>query len=250
MRNSSGSTQPPYDWTSFRTSSGVSSAVLYRLRIADLLSELDRVIYLDADTMVLASLRPLWEEDLEGKPIAAVRDIGYPSFAGIIAWRELELEPAAQYFNSGVLVIDLDRWRELNIGLAAVDLGARHEFRFRDQCALNVVCMNNWHRVPARWNVQRGHFSPDGPPWAIEGYEPMTDALADPAIMHFCNPRWNRPWLVECDHPYRERWFEALDATPWNGWRPPKRPLHARSYRTMRQVRRALVDDPDRPPWS
>ena len=77
-----------HDWTSFRTSPGVSPAVLYRLRIADLLPDLDRVIYLDADTMVLSSLRPLWEEDLGGKPIAAVRDIGFPSFAGIIAWRD------------------------------------------------------------------------------------------------------------------------------------------------------------------
>lgn len=239
-----------HDWGSFRVSTSVSSAVLYRLKIAELLPDLDRVIYLDADTLVLSPLRPLWEEDLEGRPIAAVLDIGFPSFAGIIAWRDLGLEPDARYFNSGVLAIDLDRWRELDVGAQALELGARHYFRLRDQCALNVACVDDWHRVPARWNVQRGHFWTNGPPWAIEGSDAMTDALADPAVMHFCRPRWNRPWLVECDHPYRDRWFEALDTTPWKGWRPPKRPLHTRAYRTLRHVRRALLDDPDRSPWS
>jgi lipopolysaccharide biosynthesis glycosyltransferase len=234
----------------FKGSSPVPPAVLFRLRIAELLGDLDRVIYLDADTIVRTSLRELWEEPLEGDAVAAVRDIGFPSFAGIVPWRALEVPPDAPYFNSGVLVIALDRWREMAVGARALELGAQHNFRLRDQCALNVVCMDTWHRLPPRWNVQRGHFWPDGPPFAVEGIDAMTDALERPAVMHFCSPRWNRPWLTECDHPYRDEWFAALAETPWAGWRPSKQSFGTRTYRKLKQVRRAILTDPDRAPWA
>ena len=75
------------------------AAVLFRLRIAESSSDLDRVIYLDADTIVLTSLRDLWEESLGTSPVAAVRDIGFPYFAGVLPWRALGLPPGAPYFN-------------------------------------------------------------------------------------------------------------------------------------------------------
>jgi lipopolysaccharide biosynthesis glycosyltransferase len=234
----------------FRGSSPVPAAALFRLRIAELLQDLNRVIYLDADTIVLSSLRDLWEEPLGDDPVGAVRDIGFPSFAGIVPWRALELPPDAPYFNSGVLVISLDLWREKDLGARALELGARHTFRLRDQCALNVACLSSWRRLPPRWNVQRGHFWPDGPPWAVEGVDAMTAALERPAIMHFCSPRWNRPWLAECDHPYRDEWFAALAATPWAGWQPPERSRRTRTYRTLKLVRQAVLTDPDRAPWA
>jgi lipopolysaccharide biosynthesis glycosyltransferase len=237
-------------YSAFKGLSPVPSAALFRLRIAELLSDLDRVIYLDADTIVLAPLRELWKVPLESHAVAAVRDIGYPSFAGIVPWRVLEAPPDAPYFNSGVLVIALDRWRELDVGARALELGARHSFRFRDQCALNVACIDSWRRLPPRWNVQRGHFSPDGLPFAVEGVDAMTDALERPAIMHFCSPRWNRPWLNECDHPYRDEWFAVLAETPWAGWQPSKRSFGTRTYRKLKQVRRAILTDPDRAPWA
>lgn len=235
----------------FRGDSLVAPAVLFRLRIGELLPELGRVIYLDADTLVLSSLRGLWELPLgDDDVVAAVRDIGFPDFAGIVPWREVGAPPDAPYFNSGVLLIALDRWRTGDIGGRALDLGTRHIFKLRDQCALNVVCIDRWRRLPARWNVQRGHFRRDGPPWSLEGVDALTEAQEQPAIMHFCNPRWNRPWLAECDHPYRDQWFTELAATPWTGWRPPERSLKTRLVRQLKQIRRAVVTDPDRSPWS
>jgi lipopolysaccharide biosynthesis glycosyltransferase len=230
--------------------SAVPPATLFRLRMADLLGDLDRVIYLDADIIVLSSLRDLWQTPIEDNLVAAVRDIGFPSFAGIMPWRDLDLPPDAPYFNSGVLLVALDRWRVTDVGGRALELGAQHTFKLRDQCALNAACIGAWHRLPPRWNVQRGHFRHDGPPWSLEGVDAMSAAQERPAIIHFCHPRWNRPWLVECDHPYRDRWFAALERTPWAGWRPAQRPLKTRAVRQLKQVRQALVTDPDRSPWS
>jgi lipopolysaccharide biosynthesis glycosyltransferase len=237
-------------YATFGMAPAITAAVLFRLRMAELLSDLDRVIYLDADTIVLTSLRELWEEPLGSDPVAAVRDIGFPYFAGILPWRALGLPPDAPYFNSGVLVISLDRWRELDVGARALELGARHTFRLRDQCALNVVFLDSWHRLPPRWNVQRGHFGLDGPGWVFEGVDAMTVALEQPAVMHFCRPRWNRPWLPECDHPYRDEWFAALASTPWADWVPPQRSRRSRAFAKLKVVRRAVLADPDRSPWA
>jgi lipopolysaccharide biosynthesis glycosyltransferase len=234
-----------------RADAGVSPAVFFRLRMAEVLPDLDRVVYLDADIIVLDSLRELWDMPLDdAQLVAAVRDVGFPSFAGIIPWRELDAPPDAPYFNSGMLVLSLDRWRASDVGGRALDLATRYTFRLRDQCALNVVCLDGWRRLPARWNVQRGHFRLDGPPWALEGVESMVGARDRPAVMHFCNPRWNRPWLAECDHPYRDEWFATLAQTPWAGWEPPKRPLKTRAVKQLKQIRRAVITDPDKSPWS
>jgi lipopolysaccharide biosynthesis glycosyltransferase len=237
-------------FANFKGRAPVAPAILFRLRMAELFQELPRLVYLDADIIVLSSLRELWEVPLGDNLVAAVRDVGFPSFAGIVPWRELHAPPDAPYFNSGVMLLSPQRWLEHDVGGRALELGAQHTFKLRDQCALNVVCMGSWYRLPARWNVQRGHFRRDGPPWSLEGVDALTDAQQRPAIMHFCNPRWNRPWLVECDHPYRDEWFALLQRTPWAGWAPAKRPITKRVQRQLRQVKRALLTDPDRSPWS
>lgn len=42
------------------------------------------------------------------------------------------------------------------------------------------------------------------------------------AVVHFNRgTSLGRPWEVRCTHPFRDRWFEALDHTAWAGWRPP-----------------------------
>jgi lipopolysaccharide biosynthesis glycosyltransferase len=237
-------------FATFKGRSPVPPATLFRLRMANLLGDLDRVIYLDADIIVMSSLRELWGVPLGNNLVAAVRDVGFPAFAGVIPWRDLGLPPDAPYFNSGVMLLSPARWREADVGERALQLGTQYSFELLDQCALNVVCHDAWRRLPPRWNVQRGHLWRDGRVWSFEDVEGLTAAQEDPAVVHFCRPRWNRPWLVECDHPYRDDWFDALARTAWAGWQPAKRPLKTRAYRQLQQVRRALVTDPDRSPWT
>lgn len=82
----------------------------YRLLAGCILpAELDRVLYIDPDILVLNSLRPLWETPLEGRLFAAASHTGKTGLMNNI--NQVRLGTDCKYFNSGVLLIDLNAAR-------------------------------------------------------------------------------------------------------------------------------------------
>ena len=99
----------------------ISKMIFARLLIPRLFPEtVGRILYLDADLLVLDDLEPLWEVDLEGAAVGAVADaLDVPLNHGGPG-RE-EMPRVRSYFNSGVLLIDLPRWREKKISERAIE---------------------------------------------------------------------------------------------------------------------------------
>ena len=82
----------------------------YRLLAAQLLPEdLHRALYLDPDILVINPIRPLWETDLEGNLFAAASHTGKTELANSV--NQLRLGTEGAYYNSGVLLMDLDAAR-------------------------------------------------------------------------------------------------------------------------------------------
>lgn len=125
-------------------------------------TDVERLVYLDADTRVLTDLTPLIEADLHGYPVGAVHDIFYYVTNRIGDRREtLFLEPDGPYLQSGVMVFDWRKILELDI------LGkARHfieQYPERcieapDQDALNAVLKNQWLPLDPRWNLHESYL--------------------------------------------------------------------------------------------
>ena len=84
-----------------------------RLKIPDLLTGLRKILYLDSDLVVMDSLRELWELDLEDSLAGATFDSMY-FFRGEATeyWKEVGLPEGVKYFNSGVLLMNLEAWRK------------------------------------------------------------------------------------------------------------------------------------------
>lgn len=205
------------------------TATLFRLRVTDLLpSDVTKVVYLDTDMVILASLRDLWATHMGDTLLAAVRDALCPWAASprCLDWRQLGLAPSTPYFNAGAMLIPLDRWRANDVGGEALDVLRRHVFNYGDQCALNTVVNGSWTALAPRWNVQGGHFDEDALAWIVESPDDMECATRDPAVVHFNSfPGWSKPWEPRSTAPYRDAWFDALDRTAWVGWRPDDSPL-------------------------
>jgi len=212
---------------------GLPRASAQRLLLGAMLpAEQARVIYLDSDVMIMDSLRPLWESDLGGHALGAVRDAAMPwigSPAGTLRplrWRKLAVPPDAPYFNAGMLLIDLVAWRRLDLGGKALRAGCEHELPCTDQDALFAACGGRFQQLHPRWNMIPTHFDDSqSMAWICEGPERMDEALACPAMIHFT--RTFRPWVksLRASHPHAQGWFEHLDQTPWHGWRPRLRPM-------------------------
>jgi lipopolysaccharide biosynthesis glycosyltransferase len=142
----------------FADRGGLGRLCYARLMLGDLI-QAKRVLYLDADTLCLSDPSPLHDHPLNGTVLGAVQDVLIPTLGQDLG--PLGLPAAEQqqpYFNSGVLVIDLDRWRDLDIGRCCFELlhqqGARCQYH--DQTALNWVLRGHWTQLPAVWNACAG----------------------------------------------------------------------------------------------
>ena len=128
--------------------------VYYRCFLASLLpKDVEKVIYMDCDTLVLHSLQELWETPLEGKAIAACRD--EVQFKPERAER-LMYDASYGYFNGGVLLINLKYWREHHVEEALREFYQKYPERivYNDQDLLNAVLYDKKVMVSLRWNVQ------------------------------------------------------------------------------------------------
>ncbi len=223
---------------SARTDARLPPSTLYRLLMPDVLpAEVDRVIYLDCDLIVRRDLGALWGLPLDGAPCAAVRDarivsIGAP---GGPPWRALGVDPMIPHFNAGVMLAELDAWRQDDVGPRALEMLCSVAIPQLDQGALNAVFAGRWLRLPPTWNLQGSHFiHRNNLAWTVEPTDELEAAYADPAIVHFSG--LSKPWNPRCTHPYRDDWFAALQQTAWAGWTPPRAILR----RSVGRARRAI----------
>lgn len=195
-----------------------STATYARLVLDELLS-VDRLLYLDADTLVTRPLRPLAALDLEGHPLAAVREMYTPVVSaenGVREWEALGLRADTPYFNAGVLLIDLPRWEHLRISATALEYLERSDVPINlfDQEALNVALAGNWLELPVAWNVSRYWYKP-------HRRVPPNDAILEEArVLHFLSE--DKPWLERSGVPPAqiEAFYRAIDRSAISGWRP------------------------------
>lgn len=220
----------------------ITPTTFHRLFLADDLPELDRLIYLDVDLLVRASLRGLWAWDLGGAVVAGVRDGSIPFLSApgsVKDWRDLGAEPTALYCNSGVMLLDLSTWRKEGVSDRVLRYLRDRDgvVTMADQGAINAALAGAWAHLPATWNVQTEFFDPNNL------VEPFLDPAAfheivdDPAIVHFTGPA--KPWKSDCAHPYAPEWRDVLDRTSFAGWDEPE-PETPKPRRTLAQrVRKA-----------
>jgi lipopolysaccharide biosynthesis glycosyltransferase len=196
----------------------------YRILLPAALPDVDRVVYLDSDLLITSSLRSLYDVDLGDALLAAVTQPTLPDVLPRLR-ETLGLPDAASYFNSGVMTLDLRRLREsrcVDEVLAFIDEG-RGPMPWADQDPLNAVLHRRRLRLHPRWNVMTPLFELPAAMLPFSADE-IRQAVADPAVIHFIGPY--KPWHYRCRHPYRRRYFEYLDRTPWRG-----RPIEGRTAR-------------------
>ncbi|BAY23462.1 glycosyl transferase family 8 [Calothrix sp. NIES-2100] len=198
----------------------------YRLMITQVISQdLDKVIYLDTDMVVVGDLEELWNIDIGDNYALAVQDDVelYISMSdGLRNYQELGICPDEKYFNSGLLVINLEKWRNENIGNKVIEyIRQNREFVRNDQDGLNAVLAGKWRELHPRWNQMPKIY--DYSSWKESPFpeDIYNQVLHQPYIIHFTNSP--KPWYaglrVECKHPQKDLFFDYLDMTAWSGWR-------------------------------
>lgn len=122
----------------------------YRIFLADILPDVDRIIYLDVDVLAIGDLTELWHTDLEGNFLAACLDEQAFTKSGTNV-----LQPRRrEYFNSGVLVLDLFLFRKYNIISEFFDylIDTTDLYNLGDQDALNLYFLDAVKLLDSSWN--------------------------------------------------------------------------------------------------
>ncbi|MEM7132759.1 MAG: glycosyltransferase family 8 protein [Chloroflexota bacterium] len=205
-------------------------AVMAKLIVPQVIpGEHTKVIYLDADLLILGDISDLWEIDLEGFPLGACRDSETYYYDGFRTRQYIlrqtyntpltyRLARQRKYFNAGVLVFnDIKSLSDENFSEQLLMLVAEKAGKFHDQDALNIYFEDRVKYLPLEWNFADMH--------TIDGQHRMTSDYLDtihgrhPSIIHYA---WRpKPW-----HGYKmrygyETWTYYLSLTDWHSWRPP-----------------------------
>ena len=212
-------------------------AMWYRILAPELLSELDRVLYLDADIIALDSLAPLWDMDLDGAIVAAVTNVLEPQHAK--RPRQLGLPESQQYFNTGVLLMDLTAMRREGSTAALCDYARRsgEELIWPDQDAYNVVLGARRLELHPRWNCMNSFWLFEASVAAF-GSRAVAEARTNPAVRHFEGPGLNKPWHYMCDRPLRDAYLVHRRQTPWPRFRFEDATIANRARRLVRRLHR------------
>ena len=182
-------------YADFPTRAHISAPAYYRISIPELFDEsVTRAIYLDCDLIIKNDLQVLWDFDLEGNAIAAAENISSSTYkaSGL---------KQPDYFNSGVMIIDLDNWRKNNIPNKVRNFKINHPELIctNDQCALNGVFKGRWKRLPLNWNFQSGLYHSSNQTKKIIMNDDLTSPIWSPFIIHYIG--WSKPWIQPCYHP-------------------------------------------------
>ena len=211
----------------------------FRLILPELLPDLDKVIYLDCDTLVCGSLRELWNIDISRYALAGVRD-RINDYVRV--YNRLDYPMTDGYVNAGVLLINLHRWREDNVLERAVDIAHTMVGRLHnhDQDIINKLYHGEILFLSFRWNVLEWflyeerfiHIS-------RRYYAEIERAIASPTILHYCTPA--KPWNTECVNPFANLYAKYRAMTPWPTFKVTRRSHPTVKQRFLTALKRMLA---------
>lgn len=131
-----------------------SRAIYYRIFTQSLLPNEDKVLYMDSDIVVLDDIAKLYNTDIGDNLVGAVPDYAVSIIDEFILYVEEALGiKYTNYFNSGVMILNLKKFREVN--LEEQFISTLNKFKFDvapDQDCLNVLCKDQVYYIDTTWN--------------------------------------------------------------------------------------------------
>jgi lipopolysaccharide biosynthesis glycosyltransferase len=218
----------------------ITKATYYRLLLTEILPDtVQKVLYLDGDIIVRKSLTLLWNVDLTGYALAAVTD----SMSGKIEYYNRLKYPAERgYFNAGVLLINLDYWRQHAVLSTFNDFIEKRadDIVAHDQDVLNCVFCDQKLTLPIKYDLVSGYIwkKREFDYWKVE--QELLEALKDPVIVHFAAK--DKPWnsYQRKPHPFSSTWNLYQDQTKWRGVKTDYRPWKLRLINGIADALRIL----------
>lgn len=189
----------------------LSVETYFRLIIPELMPGYSKILYLDCDMVVDDDVAKLYNMNMGDALIGAAKDIDVAGQINLkqnkwdeYAVKKLGLDSPYDYFQAGVLILNLDEIRKVTTSDKLIKLATENDFRCHDQDVLNVACKNKVFYIPQEWNTLMSWAEPGRSRMDILKYAPRDlfgeyqNARNNPKIIHFAG--YQKPWqLGDCD---------------------------------------------------
>ena len=199
--------------------SGYSSYA--KLLIPDILCEIERIIYLDSDTLVLGDISCLMNLSMHGKPIGMAHDCLQSRYK-----RFINLTEGTGYYNSGMLIYDMATWKERKCSERIIEhiIKVRNVYPLPDQDLINVVLHDDIYKIDAKYNylsqyylysysnIKKVYELKNISEFYTEDRFPNSD---EAVILHFCGQTFIRPWYRNSKHPAKQIYDKYYNLSPW-----------------------------------
>lgn len=199
--------------------SGFHPIVLSRLFLGDLLEDsINRVLYLDCDTIVEGSLRELETIYMEKEYVAMVPELYMPEEKKKL----VDLCPQDIYYNAGIILFNLDLIRRDDMKTRFLNYYKRKNGKllYNDQDIINHCCKNHIKRLSHKYNLSpnlryfpRYFIKQIQPSYYLESRKQYKEILKNPIIIHFMGDE--RPWIRGNYNSYRKNFIKYKKQSPW-----------------------------------
>lgn len=198
----------------------ISIASYARLFLSSVIPDkYDKIIYLDCDTIIRASLTELWNINLNEYLVAGVQDTVDSFFL-----KKIGMEEDEYYINAGVLLINLAKWRRIAIEDKFMDFIDKYKGNVphHDQGVINALCSNKKYILSPEYNATSNIYSFSAKTirrmFDIDKFysqEELDRAKEHPIILHFTTGLVGRPWEMNCQHPMKKEYLKVAKISPW-----------------------------------
>ena len=204
----------------------LSAAAYLRLFIPEILTELNKIIYLDCDLIIRKKITALWNTAISLYAIAGVEDAPYfPD-----KFERLNIPSQFGYFNSGVLLMNLKKLREEKFTSKAIEY-IRDNFNkivHHDQDVLNALLFDKKIFIPLTQNMM-DVFSQEKPFIQQKYLSELNNCKNDSVIAHFAGKL--KPWMCWIKSPFYKEYYKYLKLTEWKKFSPSlKTQMQARPF--------------------
>lgn len=191
------------------------TSMYFRFLLPEILKDEDKVLYLDCDILVRRSLSDLFCLDIDGYSCGVVLD---QQCDDVQITNRLRID--SQYFNSGVMLMNLKEWRTHCYTDKIIDYLALYPEKcvYPDQDALNVILSGTVKYLDLSYNLQEMWLTMrDYARFNYKRYPELDKAKINPHIIHFCVG--DKPWYYECKNPYMDEYLKIAGLHTFIGFR-------------------------------
>lgn len=179
---------------------------------------INKILYIDSDTVVVSSIKELWNIDMRNYAIAGVQTINTPAVK-----KKIGLKQDDFVMNDGVALLNLNMWRKMGFEKKCIDYIEKWNGLppVLSEGTINAICQKYMYKLDVRYNLTSACTDYSSKELRLvagtEYYneQGIEEAIKKPCIIHYVSGFHERPWCENSTHPFKDEYLKYKQLSQW-----------------------------------